>query len=256
MSDDEFSDFSDDQPTLISIPEQTSAPLVQKLEQELVSEIVFEEEQHKDDEIKHEVKEEETKREVENDDKVMLDDKKEDVDTKETKEIDVIQEEEEVDIQFPLTWIEYKKIEADILKFILLFCWVEEKFVVRASLKNIMYDKEFTFKSQEYDIKKYTEKTYEFLPKLCLLYIIFNFLEKCPYTEFFESKSILYVSRMYKKTPKELLEFFKPKKDSEITIEKCLGYYSKIYLEPIESREAQDFIELEKNKVKLESLFI
>ena len=255
MSDDEFSDFSDDQPTLISIPDVvTKADVETEKETELVMEKVqvVEEEEKVVEKIEPSIEQklETTPDEIDEKPEVKVPKEEEKI-----LEMALKEEEDDVDIQFPLTWNEYKKIEADVLKFILLFCWVEEKFVVRASLKNIMYDKDFSFKTEEYDIKKYKEKTYEFLPKLCLLYIIFNFLEKCPHDEFFESKSILYVARMYKKSPKELLTFFKDKTDSDVAIERCLGYYSKIYLQSTESREAQDFIELEKNKVKLESLF-
>ena len=142
-SDDEFSDFSEDEKKVVK--------------EELVA------------------KNEETPTPAENLDDSLVHEDQDDEDYE--------SETDKIEISFPLNWDEYKKIESDILKYVLLHCWVEEKFVVRASIKNLIYNEneQFEFKTKSYDIKDYNEKTYDITAKLCLLYTIFNFLEKCPY---------------------------------------------------------------------------
>jgi hypothetical protein len=231
MSDDEFSDFSDDQPTIIIKKEE-----VQDLS--IVDEIV---EKKVDNDI------------VEN--KVIQEEIKEIVDEKEKKSLN--EEELNQKITYPLQWNDYKKIENDILKSILVLNWVEETFVIRASLKYI-YEKEekYQYTSQSYDLKKYKQPTDDFLPKLSLVYMVFNILEKCPFDELFECKSMLYISKMFKKSPKDLLIYFSQKLDSNSLLEKCLAYYSLIFIDHPSNRNMEHFVGLETNKKLLETMLL
>lgn len=127
MSDDEFSDFSDDQPTVLVAP----APVENKIEELLHLTL-------------------ESQPPVVNADITV---KEETLYESPPENVEPIKGEDDMDIpNFPLDWTEYKKIESDVLKHILLFSWVEEKFVVRASLKNIIFKENYEFKTKVYDI--------------------------------------------------------------------------------------------------------
>lgn len=249
MSDDEFSDFSDDQPTILTkvqILEPTKKidePIVEKIDELIVEKI--------DETI------------VENKDKEKIEEKVvEKIDDKIEKEEKTEETNEETndvndEIKYPLQWNDYKKIENDILKSILVLNWVEETFVIRASLKYI-YEKEekYEYTSQSYDLKKYKQSTNDFLPKLSLVYMVFNILEKCPFDELYECKSMLYISKMFKKSPKDLLLYFSQKVNSDCILEKCLGFYSLIFMDHPSNRNMEHFVGLETNKKLLETLLL
>lgn len=244
MSDDEFSDFSDDQPTVVTL--KTTNIIVNK------------EEKEKNLDLEIDKKKEEEKNlvlEIDCKDK----EKEETKDTKEFGELIVNDEliKEDENIKYPLQWNDYKKIENNVLKAILVLNWVEETFIIRASLKYI-YEKneKYEYTSQSYDLKKYKEITEDFLPKLSLVYMVFNILEKCPYDELYECKSMLYISKMFKKSPKDLLLYFSKKIDSNSVLEKCLGYYALIFMDYPLNRKIEHFVALETSKKSLELLFV
>lgn len=237
MSDDEFSDFSDDQPTIIQ------AKGMESLESTIMPEIK--------DAILPEIKDaSETVNIVKDENKIVLDETL--LNKTISKNIS-----ENLNVLFPLQWLDYKKVENDILKTILILCWVEEKFVVRASLKYIIEkDNVYEYTSNVYNLKNYKENTEDFLPKLSLVFIIFNILEKCPFEELYDCKSMLYISKMFKKSSKDLLIYFSKGINSKSILEKCLGYYALIFLEHPLNRNIEHFVELEKYKKSLETMLI
>jgi hypothetical protein len=246
MSDDEFSDFSDDQPTIIQ------AKGMESLEHTIMPEIK--------DAILTEIKDaSDTEKKVQDENKIILDETLLDK-TKEKDELsDIINKNssENLNVLFPLQWLDYKKVENDILKTILILCWVEEKFVVRASLKYIIEkDNVYEYTSNVYNLKNYKENTEDFLPKLSLVFIIFNILEKCPFEELYDCKSMLYISKMFKKSSKDLLFYFSKGINSKSILEKCLGYYALIFLEHPLNRNIEHFVELEKYKKSLETMLV
>jgi len=153
-------------------------------------------------------------------------------------------------------WMEYE-LQNKILKFLINYSWIEEKFHIRETIKHYsFFNNDIQINSPVYILKNYPEKTVHFLPKLALAYALFCLLEKCPYDEFLNTTFMKYLAKVFKvETPLEVLMIFSMN-DFNSSLEKCLHFYSLLYLVPVEERMKDPmflnfgFLELEKQKLE------
>lgn len=151
-----------------------------------------------------------------------------------------------------------KQLQNKILKYLINYIWIEEKFHIRSTLRNFNLD-DIEIKSACYILKNYKEKTKFFLPKLALTYVLFNLLEKCPQEEIIETIFMVYLKKVYKmENSLDVLLLFS-QNSFTTSLEKCLHYYSLLYLSNVEERLKEpmfhNFGYLELEKQKLETLF-
>jgi hypothetical protein len=175
--------------------------------------------------------------------------------TNEVKEDKIVQDIKENQEKEKL-WMEYE-LQNKILKYLINYSWIDEKFHIRETIKYYsFFNNDIKINSSCYLLKNYPEKTVYFLPKLALAYSLFCLLEKCPYEELLNTIFMKYLARVFKvETPIEVLMIFSMN-DFTSSLEKCLHFYSLLYLVPVEERMKDPmflnfgFLELEKQKLE------
>ena len=157
------------------------------------------------------------------------------------------------------TWEDLKEYQTLFLKFLIKYVWIEEQFHPRCTIKNLNYKNQvFYYDTPSLCFEKYNEKTKFALHKCVLAYTVLSSLEKCP-PEFLENCYLLhYVAKSFKKKLNEFMDVF-IKETFTSSIEKCIQFYCKLLPLTIEEKmkpeNLKQFIELENQKKKLDTLF-